>query len=413
MMRSSILQDAWCNAQESKQAFRRSVWARLRLTGVARLLIVAWVAWGLAAPAKAQAPDAPTPKVPASDAIPKRDTKTTPPQAIHEPNPPRLSDAQAKISVNTSLVVLPVTVKDRSGNLVPDLRREEFRVFEDNVEQKIDVFTAEAFPLSMVILIDNDLKTKDADEVKGSLEAIVGGMSLEDEAFICRFDQFFHPGLGFTRDQDQLLTQLERTTKQIDSEPSGVPSGGAITNGPSINGHSPIGDQPNTYPATIQLRAQSTKALDDAVFGAAELLHDRGRTRRKIILLISDGANGGKKTNKMNYDTVVRTLNQENIAVYSVAVASAFFDRKFSRLVDYAHDSGGDVYFAAKRDTLQDLYARITEEARNQYTLAYVPHGTNRALESHSIEVRIRREGLTIQTRDRYYTDAVPGATRR
>ena len=115
----------------------------------------------------------------------------------------------------------------------------------------------------------------------------------------------------------------------------------------------------------------------------------------------------------MNYDTVVRTLNQENIAVYSVAVASAFFDRKFSRLVDYAHDSGGDVYFAAKRDTLQDLYARITEEARNQYTLAYVPHGTNRALESHSIEVRIRREGLTIQTRDRYYTDAVPGATRR
>src|SRR5436305_8638976 len=46
-------------------------------------------------------------------------------------------DAQTRIRVNTSLVVLPVTVKDRSGNLVPDLQRNEFRVFEDNIEQKI------------------------------------------------------------------------------------------------------------------------------------------------------------------------------------------------------------------------------------------------------------------------------------
>src|ERR1700751_530375 len=104
------------------------------------------------------------------------------------PAGPPPSDARAKISVNSNLVILPVTVKDRGVELVPDLRRDEFRVFEDNVEQKIDVFTAEAFPLSMVILIDDDLKTKDAEEVPGSLEAIVGGMSLEDEAFICRFD---------------------------------------------------------------------------------------------------------------------------------------------------------------------------------------------------------------------------------
>ena len=115
-----------------------------------------------------------------------------------------LSDAQARITVNSNFVVLPVTVKDKSGELVPDLRRDEFRVFEDNVEQTIDVFTAEAFPLSMVILIDNDLKDKDAEKVQASLEAIIGGMSIEDEAFVCRFDQFFHPGKGFTSDQDKL-----------------------------------------------------------------------------------------------------------------------------------------------------------------------------------------------------------------
>jgi Ca-activated chloride channel family protein len=342
---------------------------------------------------------------------PSSDTKQRPqPQAERrtESGEPQ-SEAQSKISVNSSLVILPVTVKDRSGNLVPDLRRDEFRVFEDNVEQKIDVFTAEAFPLSMVILLDNDLKEKDANQVRTSLDAIVGGMSLEDEAFVCRFDQFFHPGKGFTRDRDALLTELQRT--KLDSEPSVSPPGGAIANAPSINGHSAIGDQPNIASATMNIGSQTTKALDDAVFGAAQLLHDRVRTRRKLILLISDGANGGKKTNKMNYDSVVKTLQHDNIAVYSVAVASAFLERKFSRLVDYAHASGGEVYFAAKRETLEELYSRISEEARNQYTIAYVPRGTDRSADVHSVEVRVKREGLTIKTRDRYYAGEIPGAT--
>ena len=338
-------------------------------------------------------------------------TQSAPPQRVRRDSGVPQSEAQSKISVNSSLVILPVTVKDRSGNLVPDLRRDEFRVFEDNVEQHVDVFTAEAFPLSMIILLDNDLKEKDANQVRTSLDAIVGGLSPEDEAFVCRFDQFFHPGKGFTGDRDALLTELQRTT--LDSEPAVSPPGGAIANGPSVNGHSAIGDQPNMASATMNIRGQPTKALDDAVFGAAQLLHDRPRTRRKLILLISDGANGGKKTNKINYDSVVKTLQHDNIAVYSVAVASAFLERKFSRLVDYAHVSGGEVYFAAKRETLEELYSRISEEARNQYTLAYVPRGTDRSAEIHSIEVRVKREGLSIKTRERYYTGELPGANLR
>jgi Ca-activated chloride channel family protein len=367
------------------------------------LLLPALLLPGLAAFLAAQSAQQPTPQ----GATQSPPAQSAPRSASAVPQ----SEAQSKISVNSNLVILPVTVKDRAGNLVPDLRRDEFRVFEDNVEQKIDVFTAEAFPLSMIILVDNDLKDKDAKQVSTSLEAIVGGMSTEDEAFVCRFDQFFHPGKGFTRDRDALLTELQHT--KLDTQPSTSPPGGAIANAPSINGHSAIGDSPNMTSATINIRGQTTKALDDAVFGAAQLLHDRPRTRRKLILLISDGANGGKKTNTMNYDSVVKTLQHDNIAVYSVAVASAFLERKFSRLVDYAHDSGGEVYFAAKRETLEELYSSISEEARNQYTLAYVPRGTDRSAEVHTLEVRVKREGLTIKSRDRYYTGDLPGATSR
>ena len=331
-------------------------------------------------------------------------------------NPPRQSDVQARITVNSNLVILPVTVKDRSGELVPDLKRDEFRVFEDNVEQHIDMFTAEAFPLSMVVLIDNDLKDKDAVKVQSSLMAILGGLATDDEAYICRFDQFFHPGKGFTNDQDKLSTELKRTS--LDTEADVAPPSAAFDTQPSINNHSATDDSAIDK-GLRAIKGQPTKALDDAVFAAAQLLHDRPRNRRRVILLISDGVNGGRKFNKVTTEDVIKALLAENISVYSIAVPSAYLERKLSPvdrerspLIRYANHSGGEVYHATKEQSFEEFYSRLTEEARNQYTLAYVPRGTDRNADYHSIEVRVKREGLDIKTRDGYYADQVPSAQR-
>src|SRR5580658_968195 len=130
----------------------------------------------------------------------------------------RSSDAQTKISVNSDLVILPVTVKNQFGELVPDLEQSDFRVFDDNVEQSVDVFTAEAFPLSLVILIDDDLKSKDAAQMAPTLRAITAGISANDEAMVCRFDLDFYPGDSFTSDLDKLWAELKNV--QNHSEPS-------------------------------------------------------------------------------------------------------------------------------------------------------------------------------------------------
>ncbi len=341
-------------------------------------------------------PDSPTPKTPP---LTQPQPQIPPPTAPATPKPAQVpsSEAPAVIRLNPTLVVLPVTVKDHNGNLVPDLKRDEFRVFEDNVEQQITFFTIEAFPLSLVVLIDNDLKRKDADQVEPSLRSIVGGLSTYDETFVCRFDQFFHEGKGFTRDQDNLLTELRRT--QIDSRPSVPPPGGPFE-GPTINNIPAPGAPPNN--AGMQsIKSQPTKALDDAVYAAAELLKERPRERRKIILLISDGQNGAK-FNTHNYDETLANLLRNNISVYSVATGSSYFDRKFSRLVSYSKDTGGDIYYGAKSNTFDEFYSRITEQARNQYTLAFAPKG-ERKVDYHTLEVRVRREGLTILTREGYY----------
>src|SRR5882724_4140286 len=113
------------------------------------------------------------------------------PDAAAGATAPPESDTTAKIITTVNTVILPVTVKDSSGRLVPDLTREEFRIFDDNIEQRISLFSVEAFPLSAVVLIDNDLKGKDSEMVESSLKSIVGGLSLTDEAFVCRFDVNF------------------------------------------------------------------------------------------------------------------------------------------------------------------------------------------------------------------------------
>ncbi len=336
-------------------------------------------------------------------------TEQSAPTATQEQGSPAPAQqgGPATIRIPVNQVIVPVTVKDGTGRLVPDLRRDEFRVFEDNVEQKIASFIAEPIAISMVVLIDNDLNSRDAKQVEQSLRAIVAGLSLTDEAWVCRFDQRFHPGKGFLSDQDKLLIELKRT--RLDEEPSAGSSSAAIANSPSINGHSATGDAPNMTGPTLNIKGQPTKALDDAVYAAAQLLKDRDpeRQRRKIIFLISDGVNG-PKFNVNNYDTVLKELLRYNITVYGIGVGSAYFERRFERLSKYAHDTGGDVYYGMKSRAMEELYARVTEEARNQYTLAYAPSGTDRGLEYHSIEVRVRREGLTILTREGYYTGAMP-----
>jgi VWFA-related protein len=332
--------------------------------------------------------------------------EVSPAQTQPTPQPAaQQSEARTKISVNSDLVVLPVTAKDRRGNLVPDLQKDEFRIFDDDVEQATEVFTAEAFPLSLVVLIDDDLKSNDAAQMAPTLRAITGGISSSDEALICRFDLSFYPSEGFTGDLNRLWADL----KDVQDH-----------SGPSTSGPVPFVTPPSSHPlgvgeppqaAPTNLGSRPTKALDDAVHSAAGLLHDRGASRRKIILLISDGLNG-PEFNRHTYPDTLEALLHDNISVYSLAVGNSP-KRRFSRLVNYANDSGGDIYYAVQSAAMERLYSQITEEARHEYTLAYVPHGNNRNAKYHKIEVRTTREGVTIKTRHGYYTDSLVGPPRR
>jgi Ca-activated chloride channel homolog len=330
---------------------------------------------------------------------PNSGNQPPPPQSPNNNEPPLIQGPA--IVNNVNLVVVPVTVKDGNNQLVADLRREEFRIFEDGVEQKISLFSVDTAPLSVVIAVDDDLKAKSSVEVKKSLEVLAAAFSTADEVAVGRFDAFYTPLLDFTMDNDQLLTELKR----MDLNTGFIPNSQPVTTGPVGSNGQPVPGAPG--PAQIPNSiGKSTKHINDAVYAAAQLLRTRDSQRRKMIILISDGTNA--KYNTHNYEATLRTVLSSNISVYSVGLDSAVILRGTTILSKYAHATGGDVYYATRASELPGFYSRVTEQARHEYTLGYIPSDTDRAKPYHSIEVRIRRPGLALLTRDGYYSIGTP-----
>lgn len=307
-------------------------------------------------------------------------------------------DAPARIKSRSELVVVPVTAKDKSGNLVADLRQEEFRILEDGVEQKVVLFSAEPFPLSAVVLIDNDLSVKTAQEVQRSLLAIAGGFGPNDEVALMRYDMFPETVTDFTSDNDQVFTQLKRM--RVASDFPGQASS-PMTSGPKVNSRSAeprvpiLGATPPPGAVTVN--------LTDAVYAAGQLLRSRGRDRRKIIFIVSDGSNSHH--NKMSYEDTIQLLLTGDISVYAVSVGPPLWTHEVVNILSkFANATGGDFFTAAKENDLERLYARITEQARTQYTLAFVPRAPNPSKDFHSIEVRVKRSDLDLLARQGYYS---------
>jgi VWFA-related protein len=314
-------------------------------------------------------------------------------------------DPHVTIRTTVSLVVVPVTVKNGRGELVTELDQNDFRIFQDGIEQPIANFSADAFPLSIAVLIDDDLKQSMAGKVQKTLETVAAGLSASDELSLWRFDEVPESISEFIGDSDTALTQLKRI--DLSSSFPGVGSA-PMTSGPRVNTQAPIG---SLQKSAMAMGHPNYKHINDAIYAAAEQLQDRPRERRKVILLISDGQNA--KNNTHSYEQTLKLLLSNDISVYAVGVGEANLNRGITFLGNnilskYAHATGGDIYYGSSREDLQTLYPRVFEQARNQYTIAYSASGTDRSQPYHSIEVRVKRPGLTLLTRDGYYLNDQP-----
>jgi Ca-activated chloride channel family protein len=238
------------------------------------------------------------------------------------------------VKVDVRLVNVFVTVTDTRGAPIGNLTKENFRLSEDGLEQKIAVFDKEsALPLSIIVAIDTSLSTKkdlplelaSARRFAHSILRPVDGLSVYE------FSEIVNEVVPFTPD-------LKTIDRGID-----------------------------------RIRGGSATALYDALYLGARALEKR--KGRKVMVVITDG---GDTVSKTDYPEALRAAQEAEAIVYSLIVvpveASAGRDTGGEHaLIQLSEDTGGKYYYASSISQLDSAFRQISDELRTQYLLAYYP----------------------------------------
>src|SRR5712692_10356186 len=144
-------------------------------------------------------------------------TAPPPPPPGQETNNNSQSGSRIKVDVN--LVVLHTTVLDDRGNFVEGLTQENFRAFEDKVEQKLSIFKREDVPVSMGLVIDNSGSMRDKrPRVNEAALTLVQNSNPQDEAFVVSFNDDFY--LDLDKDFSSSIPELKEALERIDARGS-------------------------------------------------------------------------------------------------------------------------------------------------------------------------------------------------
>jgi len=317
-----------------------------------------------------------------------------------------------KIVTNVNQVIVPVTVKDDSGRMVEGLLAKDFSVYENGKKENLNFFTSDPFALSAAVVIDLNMADVALQKVNKTYSALQGAFSQYDEISVFAYGTTVARVSDFTAVGNSLTAVLaDLSTRRGDNNGPPVTGGPLGPQGPTVN------DVPVDSPTTPVITPPRTaKVLNDAILMAAMDLSKRDKTRRKVIFVISDGR---EMRSQASYQDVLKVLLSNNIMVYGIAVEGAAIPLygKLERLhlprqgyndilPKYANATGGEVFNEFSRNSIENVYAQVLGDARNQYTLGYVTRATPSSA-YHQIEVRVANHGPSCRTSLRPCVDVV------
>jgi len=315
--------------------------------------------------------------------------------------------------VSVNFVQIPVMVKDKQGRRVDGLLPKDFIVNENGKPQKLTYFTSDPFELSVAIVLDTGLQDVELQKVNQTYSSLVGALSPYDEVALYTYSSTVSQAADFTHRTERLTAVLDQL-KVVSGRDNGPPVlGGPIASGPMVNGL-PVGG-PAVPPVNTPPR--EAHVLNDAILRAALDLSRRDRTRRKVILVISDGQERGSAA---GYKEVLRLLQTYGIQVKAVVVGEGalpvykqvekvhhIFLQGYSNILPKytSATGGGEPYSELTRNAIEDAYAAITSDVRNVYTLGYTPQPISGASAYRNLEVIVVGHGtkLNIYTKAGYY----------
>jgi VWFA-related protein len=293
------------------------------------------------------------------------------------------------IKIDTNLISVPVIVSDRDNHYVPNLQVAAFRLFDNQIEQKIAYFDTGEEPLNVVLMLDTSLSTSGVlDDIKKAAKAFLKELRPQDRAMIVTFDW-----------QEQKLSTLTNNRKQLEA---GIKE-------------ARVGQMAGTV-------------LHDSLMDVSSRVLQPIRGRKAIILL-SDGNDHGSVVAP---DELLRSESEADAMIYSIYYRPGFFrfmgpppgspDEQWQRgqgqgrrgrrrrpfgtegfdLMQQLSEVTGGRFYQGETNSLKETFALIAEELRHQYRLGFYPEELKRDGSVHALQVKVNLPDVSVRSRREY-----------
>jgi Ca-activated chloride channel family protein len=269
------------------------------------------------------------------------------------------------------IINLNLSVTDGRNRYITDLIQKDFAVFEDGIRQELSLFTHENLPISLSVLVDTSASMQEKlPQARAAAIRFVKTLRSQDDAQVVQFNDRSTTLQDFTNDMAQLELAIKKT------------------------------------------EAAGPTALYNSMYVALKDLSKRkaaGELRRRALVVLSDGED---TASLVTDEQVVELARKSEIAIYPISLRSnrsqdrgrMAFSQAEHILTTLARETGGQVHFPQSLSELEEVYDRIAEELRTQYSLGYVSSNIRRDGKWRRIVVRTpERPGLQVRHKLGYY----------
>ena len=326
-----------------------------------------------------------------------------------------------RLRVNT--VEVPFTVKDNKGRLVAGLTWRDVHVYENNVRQKMTIFTVDPYPLSVAVVVDNSLPFDVMKRVNSALGALQGAFTPFDEVAVFTYNNGPKMLTDFSGAQSPRITMAIERAKGTGREQTFYDTSGPMAHGIVLNDGAESHENPlaSGGPGSPQGLSQTTvprevHTLNDAIMMAAQSVAKAGKGRRRIVYVISDGKEFGSKWKK---NDVIRYLQTHDIEVQATLVGDSSVSgmgfvesihlplmMRDNILPVYTKATGGQFFADWRTKGISESFQKLTDEARNQYTAWYNSSEPMLDGKYRKVEVRVLRPSLQVIAKEGYFPAA-------
>lgn len=310
------------------------------------------------------------------------------------------------VRIDTTLVTVPVSVLDRQGRFVPDLRREDFRVFENGIEQRIAYFEPTEKPFTVALLLDTSGSTLfHLWQIKEAAIAFAKQLRPQDRVLVVTFNDEVLLLTEATNDLDTVTAVIERNA--ISGDATRLYDAINLVINERLNklpGRKAIvlftdGVDTASYQATYQSTLREAEELDALIY---PIQYDTSHYLRAM----QNSGNITIVTNRSGWpfpgSSSTRVYNIPSTGSRPPGSTKADYERANQYLHQLAAKTGGHLYQANDPAQLNDAFSRIAEELRRQYSVGYYPQTPVQSGERRLIKVRVNRSDVAVRARDSY-----------